>query len=123
MPVLHAGAIERAYNLPPSHGRVRTCKTTGYPTVQLLDIKAISNVPVGTSVRYRLVISDGQHFMQAMLATQHNMMVEQRTIAKFSAVRLHEFTSQVVMNRRIVIILNLDPIASGLEMIGRPAPL
>jgi len=109
---LDAGAIERAYN----------SNTSGNPTVQLLDIKPIISQS-GTADRYRLVISDGQHFMQAMLATQLNNMVEQNEIAKLSVVRLREFICNVVQNRKIVIILNLEPIANCAETIGQPIGL
>ena len=46
------------------------------PTLQLLDLKKIAGKS-GADDRYRLVISDAQHYMQAMLATQLNGLAEQ----------------------------------------------
>eukprot|EP00965_Chrysotila_dentata_P170726 5635836-Pleurochrysis_carterae.AAC.5 len=44
------------------------------PKIQIVDVKKIAN---NGGDRHRLVISDGQHLMQAMLATQLNHLVEQ----------------------------------------------
>ena len=67
--MLSAGAVMRMFNKD----------TSGQPTVQLLDIKQIM---VGNAVRYyRLNISDGQHYMQAMLATQLNDLVTNGQVA------------------------------------------
>ena len=63
---LSTGAIQRLYNNDVTPGSV----------LQLVDIKKISASGGGSSDRYRLVISDGQLYMQAMLATQLNEMVE-----------------------------------------------
>ena len=48
------------------------------PILQLIDVKKIQpqNPHAMTADRYRLVISDGQYIMQAMLATQLNAMMD-----------------------------------------------
>ena len=48
------------------------------PTLQLIDVKKIqpANPHAMASDRYRLVISDGQQLMQAMLATNLNTMMD-----------------------------------------------
>ena len=63
---LSQGAIQTMYNND----------TSGKHTLQLLDIKKINASGPGAMDRYRLVISDGQFYMQAMLATQLNSLVE-----------------------------------------------
>ena len=65
--MLSAGAVVRMFNND----------TSGQPTVQLLDIKQIVGNAVGPS-RYRLFISDGQHFMQAILSQQLNELAARR---------------------------------------------
>ena len=66
MAALSAGAIQQMYN----------GDTSSKPTLQLIDVKRIpASAPQGSD-RYRLIISDGVFFMQAMLATQLNGLVE-----------------------------------------------
>lgn len=71
------------------------------PTVQLLSIKKVTNVGTGQSPdRYRLIVSDGTHFIQAMLATQLNHLVDNETIKKLCVVVLEKYASNVVQNKR-----------------------
>jgi replication factor A1 len=71
------------------------------PTVQFLSIKKLPNPkPEETPDRYRLIISDGVHFVQAMLATQLNELVDNNTVTKHSVVTLEKYTSNVVQNKR-----------------------
>ena len=47
-------------------------------TVQVLEMKRVDSKQQGNApVRYRLIISDGQHYTQAMLATQLNGLVDE----------------------------------------------
>ena len=53
----------------------------GSPYVQIVDIKRLANSQGnGPGERFRLVISDGENVMQAMLATQLNLMIEDGTV-------------------------------------------
>ena len=69
------------------------------PTVQFLSIKKLPGSG-GNLDRYRLIISDGAHFVQAMLATQLNDAVEKGTIKKHSVVVLEKYTTNVIQNKR-----------------------
>lgn len=60
---------------PGAISRLTQNDTTGQPTVQVIDHKQLGGGQAGQT-RHRLVISDGQAFMQAMLATQLNPSVE-----------------------------------------------
>lgn len=72
------------------------------PTVQFLSIKKVTNTSTnGANLdRYRLIVSDGTHFIQAMLATQLNHLVENDTIKKLCVAVLEKYTSNVVQNKR-----------------------
>jgi replication factor A1 len=75
------------------------------PTVQFLSIKPISVNPNGPAPpsandRYRIILSDGDHFVQAMLATQLNHLVEKEAIGKNTIAVLERFTANVVQDRR-----------------------
>jgi replication factor A1 len=76
------------------------------PVVQLLSVKKINpagNGPAAAAAdRYRVIVSDGVHFIQAMLATQLNHMVDEEKIVRHGIVRLDGFTVNFVQNRRSV---------------------
>ena len=63
------------------------------------DVKQIAN-PQQQMERYRLVLSDGTTWVQAMLATQLNELVKNNEIKKGTIVRLSEFICNVVQSRR-----------------------
>jgi replication factor A1 len=54
--------------------------TSGNPTLQILDVKAIGGGGGGPNERFRLVISDGQCYMQGMLATQLNHLATEQQV-------------------------------------------
>jgi replication factor A1 len=106
---LTAGAILQTYN--------NTCQ--GSPTVQVIDIKKLG--ANNGADRYRLVISDGVHYQQAMLATQLNHYVESGSLATNCLVQLNECLCNTVSNKRIVIVLQLEVLGAGPgEAIGSP---
>mmetsp|Transcript_5388 Transcript_5388/g.8464 ORF Transcript_5388/g.8464 Transcript_5388/m.8464 type:complete len:593 (+) Transcript_5388:36-1814(+) len=102
---LTRGAILDAYNN----------KTEGKPTVQVLDVKQLP----GANVRYRLVISDGEYYQQAMLATQNNHLVDAGKLKQFCVIQLTDHICNEVKSqggqtsRKIVIVLQLTPIDPG----------
>ena len=64
---------------PGAISRLTQNDTTGQPIVQVIDHKQLGGGGAGQT-RHRLVISDGQAFMQAMLATQLNPSVDNGTV-------------------------------------------
>ena len=64
---------------PGAISRLTQNDTTGQPMVQVIDHKQLGGGQAGQT-RHSLVISDGQAFMQAMLATQLNPSVENGTV-------------------------------------------
>lgn len=66
--------------------------------IQFLSVKKV--VTPGASDRYRLIISDGQKFIQAMLATQCNSLVENEEISKFSVAVVKRATCNTVQGKR-----------------------
>lgn len=72
-----------------------------HPTVQILSIKKVGQSGTGNTVdRYRVIVSDGQYFLQAMLATQVNKMVEDGTLTKNSVVVIDKFTCNYVQEKK-----------------------
>lgn len=78
------------------------------PTIQFLSIK---KVPPTTGVaatvdRYRIIISDGEHFLQAMLAVQLNHLIDEGEIKKHSIAVIEKFSCNLVQEKRYVRLYN-----------------
>ncbi|KIJ69175.1 hypothetical protein HYDPIDRAFT_24028 [Hydnomerulius pinastri MD-312] len=95
---------------------------SGY-TVQLLSIKKVNPTTATTTPtidRYRIIISDGVHFVQAMLATQLNDLVSNGEITKNTIVIIDKLTCNFVQDKRLIIILDLHVVSRDEEKIGSP---
>jgi len=71
-------------------------------TVQLVSIKKV--VPLSDTApaidRYRIIFSDGEHFLQAMLATQLNELVNDERISKNTVAIIEKLTCNYVQGKR-----------------------
>jgi hypothetical protein len=80
-----------------SRGTLR-CLVTGtgavnFPiTLQVVDVKQIGaqGAAAGQGERFRLIVSDGENYQQAMLATQLNDLVNSGEIINFTVVQVQE---------------------------------
>jgi len=84
--------------------RVYQGDTTGKPIVQVIDLKVIGTATTANNPgrRYRLIISDGVHFQQAMLATQLNTLVTEERLQNLGIIRMEEYVTQVIADKRYV---------------------
>ncbi len=78
----------------------------GILLMQVMDIRQIGNAQ-STQERYRLVLSDGIHLQQAMLATQLNEKVKNNLAVKGSVVQLLEYICNTVQNRKYALFVDL----------------
>lgn len=92
------------------------------PVLQVIDLKLVQSQTNSTTERYRLVLSDGSHYQQGMLATQKNELVYSGKLQKGSVVKLTQSICNVVQNRKIIIIIELDVILENCDLIGEPVP-
>lgn len=69
------------------------------PVLQVADIRLVNTVQ-NTAERYRMLLSDGTHLQQAMLATQMNHFIKSGRLQKGSIVQLIEFICNVIQNRK-----------------------
>ncbi|TIC40441.1 replication factor-a protein [Wallemia mellicola] len=91
------------------------------PVVQVLQVKKATASSDKAPDRYRMVLSDGKYYMQAMLGTQLNSYPEQELLIKNSVIKLLNYAVNVVQNRLLVIALQIDIVETGpLEKIGSP---
>ncbi|KAF8205770.1 hypothetical protein K438DRAFT_1818495 [Mycena galopus ATCC 62051] len=85
-------------------------------TLQLLSVRSCRD-------RYRIIVSDGEHFIQAMLATQLNGLVKDEVIKKNSIINVTKMTCNYVQDKRLLIILSLDLVEHSNVKIGDPQTL
>ncbi|RDX56449.1 replication factor-a protein [Lentinus brumalis] len=94
------------------------------PTLQLLSFKKVPPTGGGNNVdRYRVIVSDGEHFLQSMLATQLNHLVEEDAIGKGAVAVIEKFTCNIVQGKRLLIILALRVLVKTTEKMGSPGPV
>lgn len=82
------------------------------PTLQFLSIKKVqpsastsgttNNPSPVTADRYRIIISDGLYFLQAMLATQLNHLVEDERVGKNTIAVIENMSCQLIQEKRSV---------------------
>lgn len=79
------------------------------PTLQLLSIKLVGSANTTPAPadgdrpdRYRIIISDGKHFLQAMLATQLNDMVQTNMIGKNTIATIEKMVCNTIGGKRYV---------------------
>ncbi|PCH37707.1 replication factor-a protein, partial [Wolfiporia cocos MD-104 SS10] len=87
------------------------------PTVQFLSFKKVGSANLD---RYRVIVSDGEHFLQAMLATQLNSFIDGGHITKNSIAIIDKFTCNLVQDKRLLIILSLEVVKKESPKIGNP---
>ena len=110
-----------------SAGRIRAMfqVTVNTPwAVPVLEVKRLSASSTAGSApateRFRLSISDGIHFMQAMVATQLNPRVSNEEIKKDTVIQLEDCICNLIQGRRIVIILKVEILSQPGQQIGSP---
>jgi replication factor A1 len=99
---LSAGAVKAMY----------ASQQVSQPTVQVIDIKKVqSQANQQNQERYRLIISDGVNYQQAMLGTQQNALIKDGKIETNCIVRLTDHICNNVNNRRFVICVLMFTLA------------
>ncbi|KAL1919956.1 uncharacterized protein VTP21DRAFT_1888 [Calcarisporiella thermophila] len=93
------------------------------PVVQVVNIKQIPSNNPNIPQRYRLIISDGQFYMQGMLATQLNEHITNGSLVKNSLVRLKRFVCNTVQHRKIAIVLEIEVLTGTMEKVGSPVSI
>ncbi|KTW28781.1 hypothetical protein T552_01411 [Pneumocystis carinii B80] len=94
------------------------------PIFQVLQVRKLTSVSNGVE-RYRIVLSDSIHYVQSMLASQKNELVVSGKLQKGAIVQLIQFSVNMMKERKIIIIINLNILEQYgiLPKIGAPASL
>ena len=99
---LTGGICERIHNIKSDEEQELLTQTT--PTLQILSIKKVNNTSSSTSPdRWRIILSDGVHFLQGMLATQLNKLVEDNVIGKNTIIVIEKFSCNFVQDKRYAV--------------------
>ncbi|EGG06226.1 uncharacterized protein MELLADRAFT_87378 [Melampsora larici-populina 98AG31] len=93
--------------------------------LQVLSLKPVGvpNARAATAgpQRWRLMISDGVHFITAMLSTQLNHLIDEGMLQRMCIVKLPSYTINMVGERRVVVLLTVEVIDSTCtKKIGNP---
>ncbi|KAI9808713.1 MAG: hypothetical protein M1825_003865 [Sarcosagium campestre] len=96
-----------------------------HPVLQCLQTKLLSSQQGNVPDRYRVVFSDVKNFIQSVLATQANGLIQQDKLKKGCFVRLKSFQRSEVKGRKIIVVLDLEVLEElGItEKIGHPTTL
>ncbi|XP_049361733.1 replication protein A 70 kDa DNA-binding subunit A [Solanum verrucosum] len=91
------------------------------PVLQITDVRLVNTQnQTNNNERYRILISDGTHIQQGMLATQKNDLIRSQQIRKGTIIQMKEFVRNVIQNRVIIIIIELDILLETCDQIGDP---
>ncbi|KAK0482537.1 hypothetical protein IW261DRAFT_1468227 [Armillaria novae-zelandiae] len=91
-------------------------------TLQVLSTKKVPQSK-GAQDRYRIILSDGVHYIQAMLATQLNSLVDEEKVTKNTVLLVEKMTCSIVQERRLIVVLEVQVLGTPAEKIGNPASL
>lgn len=92
-----------------------------YPTLQALKVMKVS--ASNANERYRVILSDGTHYVQGMLATQQNHLVKENTLRDFCFIQAKEFMNNIVQGKRVIILLGLEVVGYENAKIGNPSDI
>eukprot|EP01084_Bolivina_argentea_P263161 445303_1 len=106
--MLTSGSIQRMVNND----------TTLKPHLQVLDVKKIVTGQSGE--RFRLVLSDGQFYIQGMLATQCTSLVNNQQLKKYTIIHLKEFVCNQISGKKICVVIQCDVVRQMENGIGKP---
>jgi replication factor A1 len=96
---LTAGSCQALQNAAPGE----TALFDATHTLQLLSVRLVNSNGASTVDRYRIIVSDGLFFIQAMLATQLNHLVQDREIDKNTIVNITKMTCNFVQDKRCAV--------------------
>lgn len=94
-----------------------------HPICQIINIKNVAHNQGNSGIpnRFRIIISDGECYIQGMLATQLNSMVENNQLGANNIVRVNQFITNEVKGKILIVVLGMEVLDSGNgQKIGNP---
>ncbi|KAF9261402.1 replication factor-A protein 1 [Marasmius fiardii PR-910] len=122
---LEAGIAERLINAESDDEQIFTTPHT----LQILSVKPIGSrdkdgqAPNPQSDRHRVILSDGVHFIQAMLATSLSPQVLDHSITKHTVIVTDKISCNYVQGKRLLILMSVRVLGQCEEKLGNPGNL
>lgn len=92
------------------------------PVVQALRVIPVKSAP-NSQRRYRVILSDGTHHCQGMLATQNNIHIEKGELTDNSVLKVNDFMKNLVQQKTLIILLGFNILSNPGIVIGSPSPI
>ena len=87
-------------------------ETPEKPVLQVINVKKIT--APGSTDRYRLLMSDGNHtYSHAMLAAQMNKLLEENQMTNYSIIQVNKYMCNTLGEKKVIIILDLSILDNG----------
>eukprot|EP00985_Skeletonema_marinoi_P018453 scaffold10306_cov75-Skeletonema_marinoi.AAC.14 len=114
---LTKNAVQSMYFMTGSADHPSFC-----PTLQIIHIKKLEQRERGVeNERWKVVISDGDHFMSGMMSTQLNPKVHSGEIAQFAIIKVTKFeVTTLPSGQKIIILLGDDKVINPGTRLGNP---
>jgi len=111
---LTKNAVQSMYFMTGSADHPSFC-----PTLQLLHIKEI--VQHGAENKFKIILSDGDHFLSGMLTIQLHPKLHSGELAKFAIIRVTAFeVTTLPSGQKIIILLGADKVINPGTRLGNP---
>lgn len=91
------------------------------PVLQAISIKNVGSS--NDTKRYRAVLSDGTHFVQGMVATQLNDMIDSKELQVNTCFTVEDFMNNSVQGRNVIILLKISVVGTPDRRIGSPTDI
>ncbi|VEU45086.1 unnamed protein product [Pseudo-nitzschia multistriata] len=89
------------------------------PVCQIINIKNVRNG--GQTDRYRIILSDGECYVQGMVATQLNHLIAEDRLKNHNVVRIENYMINDVKGKKVIILLGFSVVDGTVDTkIGSP---
>ena len=93
------------------------------PVLQVTELKFFTSQQEPSKERIRVLLSDGVAFIQGMLGVTLNPLVKDGLLQAGSILRLDHFVCSEIQKKKIVVIAQLEVIATNADIIGARKPI
>jgi replication factor A1 len=90
------------------------------PVLQVIGLKTVATPGQAAANRWKAVLSDGQLFVQSMLATQLNAKAAAGELKIDSIIEVEDFMNNVIQGRTVIILLRIRILSHAGHRIGNP---
>lgn len=117
---LNSGAYSTGQGLK-GHLTQGTVAALQQPVMQVVGMSLMRSGPKKSEM-YHLVLSDGAHTQDAMLASHLSHLVRDSHLCKGTMVRLLEFMCNTIQSPSMMIVIQLEVLQTECALIGNPKP-